>query len=93
MSALPVRERAHRLLDLVPEGELPTVERMLRGLAQEAAAQVPPSYDPVLTALETAPEGDEELTPEDLEALQAGWRAKDEGRVVSHEEARRRLGL
>jgi len=87
MSAEPVREReeVRRLVELVPDADLPTVRRMLAGLTS--------SVDPVLAAIEQAPEGDEELTEEDVAAIEAGRQAKREGRVVSHEEALERLGL
>ncbi|MGQ9555663.1 MAG: hypothetical protein ACUVWR_16305 [Anaerolineae bacterium] len=90
MSAIPARaptsrEEAHRLLELVPDEDVGVVTRMLRGLvAQE---------DPVLAAFLNAPEDDEELTEEDIAAIEEGRRAIAEGRVVPHEEVRRRLGL
>jgi len=87
MSAVPAQEReeVRRLVELVPDADLPTVRRMLAGLTGSA--------DPVLAAFEQAPEVDEEVTDEDLAAIEAGRQAKRESRVVSHEEALRRLGL
>jgi len=85
MSALSTRENVRRLVDLVPERDLETIERILQGLLRE--------YDPVLAAFENAPEEEDELSEEMIEALKEARRAKIEGRVFSHEEARRRLGL
>lgn len=81
---MTVKERLHALIDDLPESELAAAERYLtylRLLAQE----------PVLRALLTAPVDDEPLTEDDRAALRE---ARDEvaaGRVMSHEEARRRL--
>ncbi|MHB0874682.1 MAG: hypothetical protein ACYC5O_01420 [Anaerolineae bacterium] len=86
MSALPKRESVRRLIELVPEQDLDTVEKMLRGLVRVE--------DPVLAAFDSAPEDDEgELSDELVARLTEADRAIAEGRVVSHEEARRRLGL
>lgn len=51
-------------------------------------------WDRVLAAFDSAPEDDEgELSEELIAKLAEADRAIAEGRVVSHEEARRRLGL
>ena len=47
--------------------------------------------DPVLKALRDAPSDDEPLTEEDLAALEEAYEDLAHGRVVAHEEARRRL--
>ncbi len=79
------RERVKDLIDLVPDADLPTVARMLRALA---------AADPVIAAFENAPEDDEgELSDEMIAKLAESDRAIAEGRIVSHEEARRRVGL
>jgi len=85
MSALPKREDAHRLLELVPEEDLPRVVKMLQDLAREE--------DQVLVALRTAPEDDEAWTPEDEAAWQQGKADVAAGRVMTTEELCRRLGL
>lgn len=80
------RERVKKLVDLVPAKDLDVVARMLRGLVEE--------NDPVLAAFANAPEDDEgEPSEESLAKLAEADRAIAEGRVVSHEELRQRLGL
>lgn len=77
----------HRLATLVqdlPEPEVHAAVRFLEYLHREA-------LDPVSAALETAPFDDEPLSSEDLEALAEAESDLREGRVVSHDEARRRL--
>ncbi len=85
MSAAPEREReeVRWLLELVPDDDLPTLRRIVSALAVE----------PPCVSIDDAPEEDEDLSSDDLAAIEAGRQAKREGRVVSHEEARRRLGL
>jgi len=83
MSMLPQREReeVHRLLELVPDEDMPTLRRIVGALVVE----------PTCVSFKDAPEGEEDSTPEDLAALA---RAKEDiaaGRVLSHEEARRLL--
>ena len=89
MSALPAKEReeARRLLELVPDEDLPTLARMLAGLAHA-------EEDPVRAALAAAPEDDEgELSEETAAALAEGRREIAEGCVFAHEEVMRELGL
>lgn len=78
------RERLKVLADRLPESELHAALRYLEflGGAQE---------DPVARALREAPEDDEPLTAHDREALEESDRDVEAGRVVSHQEARRRL--
>ena len=86
MSALPKRESARRLLELVPEEHLDRVEKMLHDLVSEE--------DPVLAALAAAPEDDEgELTEEAIAGIEQARRSLAEGRSMSTEELCRRLGL
>ena len=86
MSALPSRESTHRLLDLVPEEHMNTVEKMLLGLV--------PDDDRVLAALAAAPEDDEgELTDEAVAGIEQARRSISEGRTLSTEELCRQLGL
>lgn len=81
---MPTRDRLHALIDDLPEGELPAVERFLaeRGASDSA----------LLRALATAPEDDEPLTPEDEAAIEEGYRDLAAGNVVSNDELWRRLG-
>jgi predicted transcriptional regulator len=83
MSAVPAseREEVHRLLELVPDEDLPTLRRIVRALAVE----------PTRVSFEDAPEGEEDFTPEDLAALARAKADIAAGRVLSHEEARRLL--
>lgn len=81
------RERAKALIDLVPDEDLATLVRMLRGLAARP-------HDPVLAALVNAPEDDEgELSEEAIAGVEAARRSLSEGRSLSTEELCRDLGL
>jgi hypothetical protein len=81
MSALrdSEREEARRLLELVPDKDVPTVRRILSALAEEAPR----------VSLDEAPEDDEPVTQEDVEAQAEARADKAAGRVYSHEEAMR----
>jgi hypothetical protein len=74
------RDHLHRLVDTLPESELGRAERVL-----EALVAVPP-YRP----LEDAPLDDEAETPEERAAVAEARGDVAAGRVVPHEEARRR---
>jgi hypothetical protein len=52
-----------------------------------------PSEDPVLRALLDAPEDDEPVTPEEEAALEESHREVAAGKVISHAELKRKLGL
>jgi hypothetical protein len=78
------RDRAHALIETLPETELRVARRFLEFLGTE-------SPSPLLRALRDAPLEDEPLTAEERVALEEGERDQAEGRIVSHEEARRRL--
>jgi len=81
MGAVAAREReeTRRLLELVPDEDMPTLARIVRALVATPAA----------VSLEDAPEDDEPVTQEDIEA-QAEARADiAAGHVYSHEEAKR----
>lgn len=78
------RERLLTLAEALPDPEVHAALRFLEYLSREAP-------DPVLTALQKAPIDDDPLSAEDLEALEEARRDILEGRVVSHDEARRRL--
>jgi hypothetical protein len=78
------KERLHALVDDLPEPEAQAALRFLEYLRQEAA-------DPVARALREVPMDDEPLTAEDLAALEEAEGDWQEGRVVSHDEARLQL--
>jgi len=78
------KERLHTLVEDLPEPEVHAALRFVEYLRREAS-------DPVDRALREAPFDDEPLTAEDLEELEAAERDRQEGRVVSHDEARRQL--
>ncbi|MGQ9554179.1 MAG: hypothetical protein ACUVWR_08720 [Anaerolineae bacterium] len=79
------REQVKRLVDLVPDADLPTLVRLVRALVAE---------DAVFAAFDNAPEDDEgELSDETIAAIAESRQAATEGRVVSHEEVLRELGL
>jgi hypothetical protein len=78
------RDELHELIDRLPESELTAARGYLRYLAAIGS-------DPVLRALMNAPPDDEPVTDEDLESIEEGKRDLAAGRVVSQDEARRRL--
>lgn len=76
------RDQLHSILDSVPDKRLSDVPATLERPA-----------DPVLLALLSAPEDDEETTGEDLAALEATRDAYRRGETISHDEVRREFGL
>lgn len=80
---MQTRERIHDLVDALAEETLPAVERFLERIRDGG--------DPILVALANAPEDDEALTPEEEAAIEEGLADIAAGRVVSHEDVRRRL--
>lgn len=78
------KERLHALVEALPEPEVHAALRFMEYLRHEAS-------DPVARALREAPFDDEPLTDEDIAELEASERDRQEGRVVSHEDARRVL--
>jgi hypothetical protein len=79
------RDHLHRLVDTLPESEIERAERVLEALRLVA--------DPPYRPLEDAPFDDEAETPEERAAVAEARGDVAAGRVVSHEEARRRWGL
>jgi len=77
------RDTLHQLIDELPEEDLSTAERVLQALSATAAPHVP---------LPAAPFDDE---PDDdgLDGLREARADVEAGRVVSHEEVKRRWGL
>lgn len=78
-----LRADLRRLVDQLPEGELHAARRFLLRCVR----------DPLLRKLLEAPEDDEELTDECQAALDEAEEDFRAGRVVSHEELERELGL
>ncbi|MDY7091672.1 MAG: hypothetical protein SX243_01735 [Acidobacteriota bacterium] len=78
------KERLHSLVENLPDSEVHAALRFVEYLQREAS-------DPVSKALQEAPYDDEPLTAEDLAELKAAERDLQEGRVVSHDKARRDL--
>lgn len=80
------REELHRLIDEIPENEIPSVRSYLRWLKDEHA-------DPVRYALDRAPIDEEPETEEERQAVEEGKADLQAGRVFTSEEAKRELGL
>jgi len=74
----------YRLVELLPERDLATVEHVMRGLLALDG-------DPSLKALADVPEDDEPITEEDILAEAEADADIAAGRVYSHEEAKRIL--
>ena len=84
---MTTKERLHQLIEELPDSDLEVVERFLEA-AREAASDG--SSDPVEWALDRAPAGEAE--PDEVEAIQAAKaRIAAGGKVIPHDEARRRL--
>ena len=74
------RERLHELLDDVPDDRLADIEAAI----VDAAAPHHP--------IEEAPEDDESVTAEDLEAIREGREGYARGEYVADDELKRRMG-
>jgi len=75
----------HRIVDDLPEGDLPAVQRVLEALKATA--------DPVGRALASAP-ADDEPDEDDFDGgLSEARRQAQSGQHLSHAEAKRELGL
>jgi hypothetical protein len=81
--AVARREDLHRLLDDLPESDLPIVLRVL-----EALSASPPG--PVYSH-EDAPVDDEPTSPEEDAASAEAWAEYERGEALSAEEAKRLL--
>lgn len=79
------RKALHRLIDDLPEQDLPVAVRVLEGLRATS--------DPVLRALLTAPLDDEPDEDDADGGLSEARREAHEGKGISHEEVKRELGL
>ncbi len=81
---MSVRDEVRRLVDALPESELPTARRLLEALQLLGR-------DPRQLALELAPWDDELTTPEEEAGVAVAYEEVARGEVVSAEEAKRRL--
>jgi hypothetical protein len=79
------RETLHRLVDELPEADVPTAERVLIGLRATA--------DPVRRALDSASLDDEPESDEERAAVAEAWAEHRRGEGLSTEELRKELGL
>ena len=83
---MTTKEQLHRLVDHLPESEVPAAERYREYLS--VARQ-----DPFLQALMNAPVDDEPETEEERAAVAEARAALERGQVISDEDLRRDLGL
>jgi hypothetical protein len=75
----------HKLVDALPEEDVPTASRILKALSLTA--------DPVARSLAMAP-FDDEPDDDDFDAgLSEARREAQEGRLLSHDEIKKELGL
>lgn len=79
------RTALYKLIDDLPEQDLPVAERVLGALRATS--------DPVLRALLAAPIDDEPDDDDSDGGLTEARREAKEGKGISHEEAKRELGL
>ncbi len=77
------RRRLHDLVDELPPGEVRSASRYLQFLRDMT--------DPVLQAIRAAPEDEEPVTEEDMQAIEEGDRDARAGRLIPQGEAKRRL--
>lgn len=82
---MTTRATLYRLIEELPESELPAADRYL--------AYLRATSDQLDRKLAGAPEDDEPVTPEDEAAIAEGWAAYRRGDVVSDEDLRGELGL
>ena len=82
---MTTKEKLHRLVDHLPESEVPAAERYLEYLS--VARQ-----DPFFRALMNAPLADEPETEEERAAVAEARAALERGEAISDQELRRDLG-
>ena len=75
----------HQLVDQLPGHVLKLARRLLQALSEEE--------DRFLKGLESAPEEDEPVSPEEAAAIDEAWEDVRAGRVHSLEDVKRELGL
>jgi hypothetical protein len=69
------RKQVRALVELVPDSDLATLTRLIRGLLATEG-------DPVLAALDRAPENDEPVSPEESEQVRRGIQEAARGEVI-----------
>lgn len=79
------RERLHRYVDDMHEGELETVETFVEFVHERG--------DSMLRKLLNAPEDDEPVTPEEEAAVREAWEAVKAGDVYTLEEVEEEFGV
>ncbi|MGH7857509.1 MAG: hypothetical protein ACREQY_09275 [Candidatus Binatia bacterium] len=79
------REHLRQLIEELPEAEVPAAERALAALVSRA--------DPLRALLESAPLDDEPETEEERDAVAEARADRDAGRLTSHDEVKRSLGI
>jgi hypothetical protein len=80
------RDNLHRLIEDLPDSEIPRAERVLQAL-KETAQEVGANW------LEHVREDDEPETADEMEAVAEAWREHREGKSLTTEELKRHLGL
>ena len=78
------RADLHRLVDALPESEVPVARRILQALSDTAQAEV-------MYSLEDMPLDDEPTSPEEDAAAAEAWAEYQRGEALSAEEAKRLL--
>ena len=81
------RDALHRLVEELPESEVPRAERVLEALKETAEPEGP------LYTLDTAPLDDEPETEDERAAVAEAREEHRRGEGVPHEEVKRRWGL
>ncbi|MBI4319596.1 MAG: hypothetical protein HY675_13995 [Chloroflexi bacterium] len=81
---MTVKEKLHKLIDELPDSQLVEAERALDKLRKRGLSELP-------RILADALYDDEAETQEELDAVRKAREDLAAGRVMSHEEARRRL--
>jgi hypothetical protein len=79
------RDALHKLVDALPEHDVPAVSRILEALNLTA--------DPVARSLAMAPLDDEPDDDDFDGGLSEARREAEEGQLLSHDEIKRELGL
>jgi predicted transcriptional regulator len=85
ITAPSIKQDLHALVDTLPESEVETARRVLTGLHAIGSA---PSY-----TLDNATEDDEPETEEERAAVAEALADVAAGRVYTHEQVKRELGL
>jgi predicted transcriptional regulator len=80
--SMTTREKAHKLLDELPDSEIEPVVEFLASRRE----------DPVSAAFRDAPEDDEPFTAEDKAAVNEAEEDFASGRTISHEDMLRKYG-